>query len=347
MKQIKKMLAVLLVLVLMLTMTSCSGSVGKWIARTENTEVPVGAYLMYESVYYQYATYYVKDYTKSPLKQDVTTGEGDDKVTMNGSDWIKKQTMDIISNAITVYEECKRLGIKLTDAEKDIVLDDAATMWEQNAASYKQVGVGQKSLEYMYEYNELYTKLFDSIYGTKGTKPVKDEDLKKYVTDNYDSVHYFSVSLKDANNKTLSKEEQNKIEDELEALGEKLNSGEEFDKIVAEYNKAHEKATVTAKHVVGVMEDQFASDLYKKLDKCEPGSAVVVEYSNYMYLLYREKIEDAVDEYLKENADTIRHEMKDEEYTKYLEEAEKKLTIEINDAAVEKYSPKWIENRAG
>ncbi|MBQ9083264.1 MAG: hypothetical protein IJY28_07180 [Clostridia bacterium] len=347
MKQIKKMLAVLLVLVLMLAMTSCSGSVGKWIARSANTEVPVGAYLMYESVYYQYATYYVSDYTKSPLKQDITTGEGDEKETLTGAEWIKKQTMDIITNAITVYEECNRLGITLTDAEKDIVLDDAATMWEQNSAAYKQVGVGQKSLEYMYEYNELYTKLFDSIYGEKGTTPVKNDELKKYVTENYDSVHYFSVSLKDSNSKALSKEEQNKIEDELEALGEKLNSGEKFEKIVAEYNKAHEKATVTASHKIGVMEDQFASDLYKKLDKCEPGTAVVVEYSDYMYLLYREKIEDAVDEYLEDNADTIRHEMKDEEYTKYLEEAEKKLSIEINDAAVEKYSPKWIENRAG
>ncbi len=346
MKQTKKMLALLLVLVLMFTMTSCS-NVGKWIARTANTEVPVGAYLMYESVYYQYATYYVKDYTKSPLNQDITTGEGDEKVTMKGSEWIKQQAMDVITNAITVYEECKRLGITLTDAEKDIILDDAATMWENNADAYKVIGVGQQSLEYMYTYNKLYEKLFDAIYSEKGTKPVTEEDLKKHVIEKYDSVHYFSVSLKDSNNKKLSKEEQNKIEDELEALAEKLNGGETFDKIVAEYNEKHSDKKVTSTNRIGVMEDQFASDLFKKLDKCDPGSAVVVEYSDQMYLLFRDKIENAVEDYLKENSDAIRHELKDEEYSEYLEKTEKDLKIEINDEATKKYSPKWIENRAG
>lgn len=346
MKQIKKMLALLLVLVLMLTMTSC-GSVGKWIARSTNTEVPVGAYLMYESVYYQYATYYVKDYTKSPLNQDITTGEGDEKVTMKGAAWIKQQALDVITNAITVYEECARLGIKLTEAEKDIILDDAATTWENNSDAYKVIGVGQQSLEYMYTYNKLHEKLFDALYGEKGTKPVKEEDLKKHVVEKYDSVHYFAVSLKDASNKKLSKEEQNKIEDELEALAEKLNGGEKFDKIVAEYNEKHSDKKVTSNNRIGVMKDQFATDLFKKLEKCDPGSAIVVEYSDQMYLLFRDKIENAVDDYLKENSDAIRHELKDEEYSEYLEKTEKDLKIEINDEAVKKYSPKWIENRAG
>jgi transcriptional/translational regulatory protein YebC/TACO1 len=256
----------------------------------------------------------------------------------------------IPSNYVTLdnEEDIKFMLIPSDPAdEKDIILDDAATTWENNSDAYKVIGVGQQSLEYMYTYNKLHEKLFDAIYGEKGTKPVKEEDLKKHVVEKYDSVHYFAVSLKDASNKKLSKEEQNKIEDELEALAEKLNGGEKFDKIVAEYNEKHSDKKVTSNNRIGVMKDQFATDLFKKLEKCDPGSAIVVEYSDQMYLLFRDKIENAVDDYLKENSDAIRHELKDEEYSEYLEKTEKDLKIEINDEAVKKYSPKWIENRAG
>ena len=70
MKQMKKYLTLLLAAAMLVTMTAC-GSVGKWIMKTDDLEVPVGVYTMYESVYYQYAKYYVSDSSKSPLKQDL------------------------------------------------------------------------------------------------------------------------------------------------------------------------------------------------------------------------------------------------------------------------------------
>lgn len=343
MKQMKKLLAVLLLMVMLVSMTSCSPTVGKWIARSEHAEVPVGVYLVYENLYYQQAFYYVDDYTKSPLKQEV---ELEDKTTMTGAEWIKKNALDVITNSAAVYSECIRLGVTLTEAERELLEDEAATAWESNADAYELIGVGQNSLEYMYEYNKLSDKLFDHIYGEKGTTPVTKEELVKHFEEKYDSVDYFMVSLKDADGNKLSKADQNAIEDELEVLAAQLNSGSvKFEDVVAQYNKAHEKATVTATNRIGQLDSVFTSTIATQLKKCAQGEAVVLEYSDYMYLMFRNKISDKTEEYLKENGDALRHELKDEDYTKYLEDVEKKVVLEINDAAVKKYSPKWMENR--
>lgn len=344
MKQTKKVLAVLLAIVMLLSMTSC-GSVGKWVARSENTEVPVGAYLMYESMYYQYASYYVEDYTKSPLKQTV---ELEDKTKMTGAEWIKKNALDVIYNAITVMEECKRLGVTLTQNEQDLIQEEAASTWETNVDSYELIGVGKNSLEYMHRYNKLSEKLFNYYYGEGGPKAVSKDELKKHFEEKYDSVDYFSVSLKDADGKTLPKADQNAIEDELEKLAEQLNAGGvDFDTVVAAYNAEHKDSTVKATNQTGELESVFATELANKLKKCKQGEAIVVEYSSKMFLLYRAKIETKTEEYLKENEDALRHELKDEEYTKYLEKAEESMKIVLNNEAIDKYSPKWIEKRVG
>ena len=339
MKHTKKLLAALLAALMVFGLTSC-GSVGKWIAKTDSIEVPVGAYLLNEGMYYQYSVYYVSDSSKSPLKQEIKV---DDNTTQTGAEWVQSNAMTAVKNMVAVLSECQKLNITLTDDEAAAIKENVDTTWDSSSATYEKIGIAKSSVRFIYEFNKLNEKLFDAKYGPNGSSAVKDSELKSYFEEKYTSVEYFTVSLKGSDGKALSDDEQAKIKTELEKLGDQYSSGTSFDDVTAAYNKAHSDATVTANSRIAIASNVFSTDVVKAIDDCKEGKATVVSTSNYMYLIAKHKIADETADYLKENATTLRHELKDSDYKADLEEAAKALTITENDAAVKKYSARWIE----
>ena len=342
MKQIKKVLALLLAIVMLFAMTSCN-SVGNWILKTENMELPVGAYIMYESTYYQYAIYYVPDYTKSPLDQEIKL-EDDKKAT--GAEWIKTTSLDAVKSMLAVFEECNRLGIALTENEKKVIKDAVEDDWAAREQAYELLGIAKSTSQKMSEYSKLDQKLFAYYYGENGTEAVTKKDITEYFEENYASVDFFRVSImKDSTNK-LSEDEIETIRKELDQLADRVNNGSRtMEKIVEDYNKQHSSAKVSLTSNIVVLENTYAEDLVKKMEECDEEEAIVFEEGNYLYLFSRNKIEDETEEYLKENEDALRHEMKDEAYYEYIDKTIEALDITINEAAVNKYSPKWIERK--
>ena len=342
MKQMKKYLTLLLAAAMLVTMTAC-GSVGKWIMKTDDLEVPVGVYTMYESVYYQYAKYYVSDSSKSPLKQDI---KKDENTTVTGAQWIQENATDTVRKMVAVARECARLNLTLTDNDQKAIKENVESAWDSNSATYEKVGVSKASLTFIYENNTYNEKLFNYLYGEKGTDPVTDADVKAYFEKTYTDLDYFTVSLLDSNSKKLSDEEKAKIKTELDALAGEINSGAKtFEQAVTAYNKAHSNANVTGKSNTVIVGNTFSEAIATEITDCTEGKAIVASTDYYMYFISKNRIADASEEYLKTNLDSLRHEMKDTDFSDYVQKVLEGLSISVNSAAVNKYTPKWVENK--
>lgn len=344
MKQMKKYLTFLLAAAMLFTMTAC-GSVGKWIVQIDGTEVPVGVYNLYESIYYQYSVYYVSDSSKSPLKQEI---KKDDDTTVTGAQWIQENALSTVKNMVAVERECARLGLTLTENEQALVKENVASSWDSNGATYEKIGVGKASLTYVYQNGQYNEKLFDYLYGENGTDAVMESAIAQYFEQNYTDLNYFTVSLIGSDGKTISDDEKAKIKTELEQLSDQINSGAKtFDQVVADYNKAHSSATVTGNSRTVIVGDAFSEAIATAINDCPEGKAAVASTDYYMYFISKNRIADVKESYLAENLSTLRHEMKDDAFAEYVSDVMDQLTMTINDAAVNKYTPKWIEKHNG
>ena len=133
---------------------------------------------------------------------------------------------------------------------------------------------------------------------------------------------------------------------ELDALAGEINSGAKtFEQAVTAYNKVHSNANVTGKSNTVIVGNTFSEAIAKEITDCTEGKAIVASTDYYMYFISKNRIADASEEYLKTNLDSLRHEMKDTDFSDYVQKVLEGLSISVNSAAVNKYTPKWVENK--
>ncbi|MGI6260352.1 MAG: hypothetical protein ACOYJR_00745 [Acutalibacteraceae bacterium] len=342
MKLMKKIAAAALAMLMAFSATACS-NVGSWIVKTNSREIPVGIYIAYLQSAYASARYMTEDVTASPIGQTVTVD--DEKI--DAETWMKNQALDASKKLLTVLDLCDAAKITLTDEEQSAINESVDTAWDSNSSSYEKIGIAKTSLKDLYQFSKLSEKHFDSIYGANGTSAVSDSDVKEYFTKNYSSIKYFSVSLKDSSGNALGTEDQQKIETELNGVKDSYEKGDKtFSEIVDEYNAKHSSAKVNMSENITVLTKSYAEDFYKNLTSVKAGKATVFTYGNYMYVVAMYDIEKETD-YLKNNASTIRHAIKDTEYTELIEKEMSNRTFTVNEAAQNKYSPSWMEKSAG
>ena len=337
----KKVAAAVLVALVVFSATACS-NVGSWIVKTDSREISVGVYIAYQQSAYSNAYYMTDDTTKSPIGQTVTVNS--EKV--DAQKWIKDQALESAEKLLTVLNLCDSAKISLTAEEQSAINESVDTAWDSNGTSYEKLGIAKTSLRELYQFSKLSEKHFESIYGASGTKAVSDADVKDYFTKNYSSIKYFSVSLKDSSGNALGTEDQQKIEAELNTIKDTYEKGEKtFSEIVDEYNTKHSSATVKITENVGVLSNSYSEDFYKNLTSVQAGKAAVFTYGTNMYIVAMYDITKETD-YLTKNASTIRHTMKDSEYSELIASEKGKLTFTVNEAAQNKYSPSWMEKNS-
>lgn len=342
MKLMKKIAVAVLAMLMAVSATACS-NVGSWIVKTDSREIPVGVYIAYLQSAYASAYYMTDDVTASPIGQTVTV----DGEKVDAETWIKDQALDSAEKLLTVMDLCDAAKITLTDEEQSAINESVDTVWDSNSSSYEKLGIAKNSLKELYQFSKLSEKHFDSLYGANGTSAVSDSEVKDYFTKNYSSIKYFAVSLKDSSGKTLGTEDQQKIESELNNVKDSYEKGDKtFSEIVDEYNAKHTSAKVNMAENITVLSKSYAEDFYKNLTNVKAGKAAVFTNGNYMYVVAMYDIEKETD-YLENNASSIRHAMKDTEYTELIETEKNSRTFTVNEAAQNKYSPSWMEKNAG
>ena len=383
MKNFTKLLAVILCMVIALSTSACSLK-PQYSYKTDDTELAIGVYIyaLYssysqaESLAQQTEGYDSEagtyDGEESFLKVQITDEDG---VTATADEWIVAEADKSLKNLLAIEHEYNRLGATMDEATVEGYKASAKEYWdygpyysmygEQYISPYSDIfeplGVSYESFEYFYVTSAKQEVVFDLLYAEGGEKGVDDSELTKYFTENYTSYTYFNTNMYEVKESTsdegealsenvaMSEDAVKKIESNFKGYVESLNSGKSTEDVVEKFMKDYELENDPSVSDVEIMDDAtIGEDLVNAINELEEGKAsykaIGEENSQVMYLFYKGKIADKVDEYIGDatNRETILQKYKGEEFTSYIEEVANSLDIEIS-RAVSKYKPSMFE----
>ena len=232
------------------TVTGCSSSTD-YSMTANGKKINAGVYINFilnEMTNQMYTMYYsgeIKEISEIFDKQV----EGKDFIT-----YIKDKALDDTKEYAAVQAKFDELGLSLSDEDVSVLENGVSNAWSTQKDFYEYEGVSRESIKMCSEVSYMKDVLFDHFYAKDGTDAVSDEDIVKYVNDNYLRYKLVTISKSDA----TDEETRNKENEELKALWEGYISEAGsldfagFDQIIDEYaayqeqKKAEEEAAAAA-----------------------------------------------------------------------------------------------------
>ena len=379
MKLLKKAVAAALAVGVMATATSCSDM--SWSYKDDKTTLPVGTYIYYMTGAYSYVqqtaqsevevTTDAEGATQATEAVDVLTSKitGDDDKEIVGKDYILNTAEQSSKTLIYTLEKFDELGLTLTDEQQSQIDATASQGWTYSGTVYEKLGVSQASYKLAYaEFQVKYEAVFKAMYGEGGEKEVSVDALKKYYTDNYVDYYYLPLNLyttetaTDENGKetstatAFSEDEVKKANELFDTYKEQLNKGEKtVEDIDSAFIKEKElKTSPSVSNQENLDNSSISADIVNALKKLENKTATVITVgegdSAILYLVYRGDISKKtsnLDD--KETGEDLKYsllaEYKSDEYNDYMDEQASKLDLEVNEAALNKYTPEEIDKK--
>lgn len=354
MKLCKKLLALAVVAVMLLSFAAC-GSTPKVALTVDGKEYQTGEYLAYmletfQQVYVNQGLYYYEQQNVDVWAQEYTYD--DQKVDLE--EYIKKMTVDTIIRQKALENMMAEAGVTPTEDATKNAQETIDSVSESTLLSY---GVGMESYKAMcmaYYRNEL--SLFLSRYDKDGTTPVSEEDIRKYFDDNYLSYKIIKVEMME-DDKAMSADDQKKVTDELQKYLDMYNKGTDFNKVIAQYNydistsSDKKLETLTDEDTRQNIEVESADDkdFTDAIKSVKEGEAKLVTYKEggtnltaAIILRLDPEQGEGYENSFEDNRQNILLGIKFEEFNKDVEAAAEKLadTVVVNERTYKMCSPK-------
>ncbi|MGN0456009.1 MAG: hypothetical protein ACI4F2_04045 [Acutalibacteraceae bacterium] len=377
MKIVKKAVAAALAAGMLITAaTGCADT--SWSYKDDKITLPIGTYIYYLTGAYSYAqqqaqsavevTTDAEGATQPTEAADVMSAkikDPDDK-EVTGREYMLNTAEQSSKTLIYTLEKFDELGLKLTDAEQTQIDTLASQGWTYSGESYEKLGVSESSYKLAYaEFSTKYEAVFKAIYNKGGEKEVSDDELKKYYTTEYVDYSYLPINLYKTAEKTdeasdsasstteaLSEDEIKKIQSTFDGYKDQLNKGEKtFDEIDKAFMKDQSLDASTAVSATEILDNSAApADIVKELKELKDKQAKVITVGEgntaVMYLIYRGDINAKTSNLDDENTRySVLTNMKKDEYNDYMEEQAKKLELQTNEAALNRYTPEEAEKK--
>lgn len=361
MKQVKRMLAVLLAVLLTFAVVGCHPK--NEIAVTIKGEEFTSAYYMCALIYADMEGRQMVDAELAEKEKDKADSEKTKEVDYTKqkiegkkfSKWVKARALENLKS-ITAYKvKCK--DAKITIPEEELATTQTYAEYYWSSYGYAQMfepnGVGKATFTtYMTDaiYAELY---FEHLYGKGGEKEIAADQLNKQLADNYVLVNMLEVSF--AN---LGEEEKTDKQNQFIAYENALKDGTKtFEEIYIEYNKisaeehTHEEAeegkmVPIDQHatVLGNADTNYASDHFETAKEMTVGDVKIITLEKEAGLVLLVKQDIAADPYyINEFDSTLRKEVVGEEHSNDIAEYGEKLDCVVNESSIKQFKVKKIE----
>ncbi|MGL5972846.1 MAG: hypothetical protein ACRCZK_03950 [Oscillospiraceae bacterium] len=339
-KPISRLFALMLVASLLLT--GCLNNKNfKNVFLSDDYTVTSGVYLAYLNDAYLTAKEKLEDPTKDILNSKVED--------IDATEWILAETLK--SSKLNVFTEREALekSIALTNDEKEANRLKAQSQFALYHDYYEDNGIGEKSLEKIFNNVLLYEKTFESVYGKNGSYPVSDVDINNFDNNNYEKISYFSISLNSIN---FEGDTKTNVENLVNSLIEEINKGGDFEQLSKSYYVRiyAELGNVLSEPTQSLLSDVFVDkDDYTSLFTEEFTNEIIAtelnkanaKYLDTQILIYK-KTPRTEKDYTDRKDQNLRN-FKDDEYQDYLIDKYKNHHFEANQEAIKYYSPNKIK----
>ena len=237
MSMLKKMTAVLSAAMISATLFGCADT--SYILKADSDEVKAGVYISYVSTELQSHIYSLQN---SGVTSDFLNQKVEDK---NLKDLVAEEAMASVKEYAAINAQFDELGLKLDeDTVKDINSNIADT-WSEYQKSYENQGISKESLKNISRTSAKKEAIFNYFYNKEnGKEAVSDDDMTKYVNENYLRYKILSIQKKTAaSTDSSSADESSQVEDNSKELYEKYLKKAKatdfagFDKVIDEYTK--------------------------------------------------------------------------------------------------------------
>ena len=349
-KNFVKPVAVFGTVAMLISASGCSDT--SWSFKTKDKTFSNGAWIYYTYSALEDAVSEIEESTEKTF--DITTEDISSKKIekKNAIDWINEKAKEKAIEYLTVEKLCQANKLEPDKEQINSLKENYKSFYESGYMGlYENLGVAPDTFSDIYgTYNLRYEQLFDYIYGEGGSKEIADDEISKYFTENYTSYYYIPYSFKttdeDGKETEIDDETKDKVITDFAKYAKELNEGKTTDDIDTEYKEDFEAETSPSVKATTIMSDaNVPEDLQKVIKDLGDKKATVKTIDDTHYLVYKGSISeeakaliDGTSENTTVTADTIRHKMKDDEFKKYIEDEEKKLKYEVNDACMSRYT---------
>ena len=371
MKNLSKILALILTVAMVLSFAGCFHEKGEIAVTVDGME--------FTSAYYMCALMAADSEAKG-IVYDSLSEEEQQKTDIDYYSykvekkdyvkWVEEKAIEIIKELAAVKKLCKEKGVTLDkDTEKNLE-DSINSSWTQEltyytingeggktyADYYAANGIGKETYIQFSKDNALRTAYFDSIYGKEGTSAVTEEEIKANLYKNYNIANI----LFGAFGSDYSDAEKAELKAKFEGYEKELKNGKKtFEQVYKDYNKItdseettetkteEEDATPTPKDkyasLLGAKDTDYASEYFDIVGAMKVGEVKMMEITGKAGYVILIKGDIEGDSYYVENMDsTIRHALKDEDFDKAIAKAADDLKADVDDSAIAPFDVKGI-----
>ena len=314
MKNLKKLLAVLLAAALCLSLAACYNENNTWAAKDDDETLPIGSYI------------YFLNNAFTEARSEVSSDTEVAKATIDGSaakDWIQNRAVDYVKAYFYLKSQLKAADKALTEEELSDASSTTDYLWTYYKAQMEEMGVAKSSLDKAYSvYGAMYAKYFDVLYGEDGQQAVSEEEIHKYYDENYYYYDTFYAPLTttddDGNSVDLSDDEKTKLQSDLEAAAKEILAGEDMATVAEKFAKDHEGEDASSHYAAATSgaKDTINATMAEALGQHQEGDVFVVQVSGSSYVVRKLSLADGFTaaKETESTIDSIRHALKDEEY---------------------------------
>ena len=168
------------------SLTSCSDT--SYVMTVGDSKINAGIYIyneLTEMSYQMTMMYYQKGIKKDYFNQKVDGKAFDEYL----SDYALTATKEYAA----VVDKFNELGLTLSDEDIKSINDSISSTWDSQGEFYESEGISKESVKLALKCSNMREELFDHYYAEVGEEAVSDDEMVKYLDDNY--LRYKSISF--------------------------------------------------------------------------------------------------------------------------------------------------------
>ncbi len=351
MKNIKKILAAALVLVMVLCFTACH--------KKDEIAVRVGD-VEFTSAYYMCALISADSEARAEVEENLKEGESTDDIDyfskkIDGKkyvDWVEDRAIEKLKEAAAYKTLCKENKLELTEEQIADTTEYVSLYWNNYGyvSLFEPNGVSQNTF-LQFNLDSLYSSLyFDFLYGAEGEKAISEDLLKQKLVENFVNANVLTVYFSEETDEEMA-QIKSKFEGYEAALKSKKMTFEEVyhDYYANEHDNSQQETEESAPQdshatILGSSDSSYSFVFYEEAKEMAIGEVKLFEQENSAGYFLVVKKDISKDPYYLETLDNdLRHIVADEEFKADMKEYYTPLKAEIEKSAIKPFKVKKIK----